>query len=110
VEAGADLVDLNMACPVRKVVKTGAGAALLGEPELAAAITAAVVEAAAAASPGRPVPVTVKIRAGLRAGDGLGPALAPRLVQAGAAAVCISTVGSPTMRSRSRWPRRCPSR
>jgi nifR3 family TIM-barrel protein len=89
VDAGADLVDLNMACPVRKVVKTGAGAALLGEPELAAAITAAVVEAAAAASPGRPVPVTVKIRAGLRAGDGLGPALAPRLVQAGAAAVCI---------------------
>jgi tRNA-dihydrouridine synthase B len=89
VQAGADLVDLNMACPVRKVVKTGAGAALLAEPDRAAAITAAVVRAAGEASPRGPVPVTVKIRAGLRAGDGLGPALAPRLVEAGAAAVCI---------------------
>jgi len=89
VEAGADVVDLNMACPVRKVVKTGAGAALLAEPERAAGIVAAVMRAVAAASPGRPVPVTVKIRAGLRAGDGLGHAAAPRLVEAGAAAVCI---------------------
>ena len=43
VAAGADLVDLNMACPVRKVVKTGAGAALLAEPDRAAGIVAAVV-------------------------------------------------------------------
>jgi nifR3 family TIM-barrel protein len=89
VEAGADLVDLNMACPVRKVVKTGAGAALLGEPERAAAIVAAVVRAVGEAAPGRAVPVTVKIRSGLRDGDGLGRAAAPRLVAAGAAAVCI---------------------
>jgi nifR3 family TIM-barrel protein len=89
VEAGADLVDLNFACPVRKVVKTGAGAALLGDPARAAAIVAAVVRAAGEASPARLVPVTVKVRAGLREGDGLGPALAPRLVEAGAAAVCI---------------------
>jgi nifR3 family TIM-barrel protein len=89
VEAGADLVDLNLACPVRKVVKTGAGAALLAEPDRASAIVAAVVRAAEEASPDRPVPVTVKIRAGLRQGDGLGPTLAPRLVEAGAAAVCI---------------------
>lgn len=89
VRAGADLVDLNFACPVRKVVKTGAGAALLAEPDRAAAITAAVVRAAGEASPRRRVPVTVKIRAGLREGDGLGLALAPRLVEAGAAAVCI---------------------
>ena len=40
-EAGADLIDINMGCPVRKVCKTGAGAALLGDPELAVAIARA---------------------------------------------------------------------
>jgi nifR3 family TIM-barrel protein len=89
VEEGADLVDINMACPVRKVVKTGAGAALLGDPARAAAMVADVVSAVEAASPGRPVPVTVKIRSGLRDGDGLGRAAAVRLVEAGAAAVCL---------------------
>ncbi len=89
VAAGADLVDLNMACPVRKVVKTGAGAALLAEPERAAGIVAAVARAVDAAAPGRGIPVTVKIRAGLRAGDQLGRRAAPRLVAAGASAVCI---------------------
>jgi len=84
VEAGADVVDLNMACPVRKVVKTGAGAALLGDPDRAAAIVAEVVDAVE----GR-VPVTVKIRSGLREGDEAGRRIAPRLVAAGAAAVCI---------------------
>jgi nifR3 family TIM-barrel protein len=83
VAAGADLIDLNMACPVRKVVKTGAGAALLAEPAAAAAIVRAVAGAAGE------VPVTVKLRAGLRAGDGLGLALAPRLVEAGAQAICL---------------------
>lgn len=82
-QAGADLIDLNMACPVRKVVKTGAGAALLGEQELAARL----VRAACAAAAG--VPVTVKLRAGLRPGDGAALDLAPRLAAAGAAAVCI---------------------
>jgi tRNA-dihydrouridine synthase B len=84
VAAGADVVDLNMACPVRKVVKTGAGAALLGDPDRAAKIVAAVVDAV----DGR-VPVTVKIRSGLRAGDDAGRRIAPRLAAAGAAAVCI---------------------
>ena len=84
VTAGADLVDLNMACPVRKVVKTGAGAALLTDPDRAAEIVAAVVDAVE----GR-VPVTVKIRAGLREGDEAGRRAAPRLVAAGAAAICI---------------------
>jgi tRNA-dihydrouridine synthase B len=84
VAAGADLVDLNMACPVRKVVKTGAGAALLGEPARAAAIVAAVVDAV-----GGNVPVTVKIRSGLREGDEAGRRTAPLLVAAGAAAICI---------------------
>ena len=83
VAAGADLIDINMACPVRKVVKTGAGAALLAEPELAAAVVKAVAGAAG------DVPVTVKLRAGLRPGDGLGLAVAPRLVDAGTQAVCL---------------------
>ena len=84
VEAGADLIDLNMACPVRKVLKTGAGAALLGTPELAEACVKATVAAVEGA-----VPVTVKIRAGLRAGDEAGHRLAPRLVAGGAAAITI---------------------
>jgi tRNA-dihydrouridine synthase B len=84
VAAGADLVDLNMACPVRKVMKTGAGAALLGTPELAEACLRAAVEAVEGG-----VPVTVKIRTGVRRGDEAGRRLALRLVAAGAAAVCI---------------------
>jgi nifR3 family TIM-barrel protein len=84
VEAGAAVVDLNMACPVRKVVKTGAGAALLGDPDRAAAIVAAVVDAVEGHAP-----VTVKIRSGLREGDEAGRRIAPRLVAAGAAALCI---------------------
>jgi hypothetical protein len=73
----------------RKVVKTGAGAALLAELRRAAGIVAAVVAAVEDAAPGRGVPVTVKIRSGLRDGDGLGSLAAPRLAAAGAAAVCI---------------------
>ena len=84
VDAGADLIDLNMACPMRKVVKTGAGAALLGTPDRAVAMVAAVVRAVE----GR-VPVTVKLRAGLHAGDEAGRRLAPRLVAAGAGALCM---------------------
>jgi tRNA-dihydrouridine synthase B len=84
VAAGADLVDINMACPVRKVMKTGAGAALLERPAEAAAIVAAVAGAV-----GAHVPVTVKIRTGLRQGDEAGRRAAPRLVAARAAAICI---------------------
>jgi nifR3 family TIM-barrel protein len=57
VEAGAGIVDINMACPVRKVCGTGAGAALARDP---AAVEAAVREVVRAAG----VPVTIKIRAG----------------------------------------------
>ncbi len=57
VGAGAGIVDINMACPVRKVCGTGAGAALARDP---AAVEAAVREVVRAAG----VPVTVKIRAG----------------------------------------------
>jgi len=84
VAAGADLIDLNMGCPVPKVVKTGAGAALIERPELAVAVARAAGEGAG----GRPV--TVKIRSGLRAGDRSGFDLAVRLVaEAGVAAIAF---------------------
>jgi tRNA-dihydrouridine synthase B len=54
--AGADLIDLNMGCPVPKVMKTGAGAALLKDPDTAVAV-------ARAAREGSNLPVTVKLRA-----------------------------------------------
>ena len=80
--AGADLVDVNFGCPVRKVTKTGAGATLLEEPVRAAAIVAAV---AAAVS----VPVSVKMRRGLENGSRVCLELGPRLVEAGAASLTL---------------------
>ena len=83
-DAGADLIDLNMGCPVRKVRKTGAGAELLADPDLAVAVAAAAVEG------GRGRPVTVKLRSGLRPGDDSGVAVAVRLVEeAGVAAIAF---------------------
>jgi tRNA-dihydrouridine synthase len=64
---------------VRKVVKTGAGAALLGDPDRAVAVAAAVVRVASQVD----VPVTVKLRGGLTPGDGRAVALAPRLEEVG---------------------------
>ena len=72
-QAGADLIDINVGCPVRKVCKTGAGAALLSQPELA-------IEIARAAREGGGVPVTVKLRSGLEPGGREGFELALRLV------------------------------
>jgi tRNA-dihydrouridine synthase B len=88
VERGADAIDINMGCPVAKVQKTGAGAALLGDPERALALARATVEGAAEA--GDAVPVTVKLRSGLRAGETSGFELAHRLVEeAGVAAIAF---------------------
>ncbi|MGD0453806.1 MAG: tRNA-dihydrouridine synthase [Solirubrobacteraceae bacterium] len=86
---GADAIDINMGCPVPKVRKTGAGAALLDDPELAVAVARAVVEGARdGASRDQGVPVTVKLRSGLRPGDESGFELAHRLVgEAGVAAI-----------------------
>jgi tRNA-dihydrouridine synthase B len=71
--AGADLIDINMGCPVPKVCKTGAGAALLGDPARAVAV-------ARAAARGSGLPVTVKLRSGQRPGDLSGLEVARRLV------------------------------
>ena len=79
--AGADLIDLNMGCPVPKVCRTGAGAALLDDPDTAVAV-------AHAARAGSGLPVTVKLRSGRRAGETDGFELAHRLVaEAGVAAI-----------------------
>ena len=79
---GADLVDLNFGCPVRKVTRTGAGATLLEDPALACRI----VESVAAAVD---LPVTVKLRRGLRNGSRACMELAPQLVDAGAASLTL---------------------
>ena len=71
--AGADLIDINMGCPVPKVCKTGAGAALLEEPARAVAL-------ARAAAHGSGLPVTVKLRSGQRPGEESGLDVARRLV------------------------------
>jgi len=82
VAAGADLVDVNFGCPVRKVTKTGAGATLLEDPARAEAIVAAVAAAV-------PVPVSVKMRRGLENGSRACLELGPRLVEAGAASLTL---------------------
>jgi tRNA-dihydrouridine synthase B len=80
-EAGADLIDINMGCPVPKVRRTGAGAQLLRDPELALSLARAAAE-------GSGLPVTVKLRSGIEAGDRSGFDLAVRLAEeAGVAAI-----------------------
>src|SRR3954451_10539504 len=80
-EHGADVIDLNMGCPVPKVCKTGAGAALIKDPDTAVAV-------ARAAREGSGLPVTVKLRSGQRPGETDGYDLAHRLVhEAGVSAI-----------------------
>jgi tRNA-dihydrouridine synthase B len=71
---GADLIDLNMGCPVPKVMKTGAGAALISDPDTAVAV-------ARAAHEGSGLPVTVKLRAAIAPGGVEGFEVARRLVE-----------------------------
>ena len=81
-DAGADMVDINMGCPVPKIMKTGAGAALLADPAKGEAVVRAMAEAVR-------IPVSVKMRRGLRPGD-MDPAeVARRFEGAGAALITI---------------------
>ena len=80
--AGADLVDINFGCPVRKVTKTGAGATLLEDPNRACRIVEHVAEAV-------DIPVSVKMRRGLADGSRSALAIAARLVEAGAASLTL---------------------
>ena len=80
--SGADIVDINMGCPVGKIVKSGDGSALMKTPELAGAIITAVKNAVS-------VPVTVKFRKGFDGGCVNAVAFAQMAEEAGAAAVAV---------------------
>ena len=80
--SGAAVIDINMGCPVGKVVANGDGSALMKDPEKAARIAEAVVKAS-------PVPVTVKMRRGWDKGSINAVELAKMLEQVGVAAVAV---------------------
>jgi nifR3 family TIM-barrel protein len=79
---GADIVDVNFGCPVKKVTRTGAGAHLLEDPDSACRIVGAIADSV-------DVPVTVKLRRGVRNGSRACLELGPRLVDAGAASLTL---------------------
>lgn len=80
--SGAALIDINMGCPVGKVVSNGDGSALMKDPEKAARIAEAVVKAS-------PVPVTVKMRRGWDKGSINAVELAKMMEQVGVSAVAV---------------------
>jgi tRNA-dihydrouridine synthase B len=82
VDRGAVIIDINMGCPVKKVVKGDAGAALMRDEILAGAIISAVVKAV-------DVPVTVKMRTGWDEGSRNAPRLAHIAEESGAKAVSV---------------------
>jgi tRNA-dihydrouridine synthase B len=79
---GADIIDVNMGCPVPKIAKHNAGCSLMREPEHAATVINAMAKAVK-------IPVTVKMRAGWNDRSRNAPELARRVQDAGAAAVTI---------------------
>ena len=79
---GADIVDVNMGCPVAKIAKHSAGCSLMRQPEHAASVIEAMTRAVK-------IPVTVKMRAGWNDGSRNAPTLAKMVQDAGAAAVTI---------------------
>src|SRR4051794_22409962 len=79
---GADIVDVNMGCPVPKIAKHNAGCSLMREPEHAASVIGAMVNAVK-------IPVTVKMRAGWNDAERNAPTLAKMVQDAGAAAIAV---------------------
>ncbi len=77
-----DIIDINMGCPVRKVTRKGAGAAMMSTPDLAEKVIKAVVQ-------NTDRPVTVKIRAGVSQNELNGTEFAQMAEQAGAAAITV---------------------
>ena len=84
--SGADLIDINMGCPVGKIVSNGDGSALMREPELCHRLVARIAQAVVEASP---VPVTVKMRRGWDKGSINAVELAQMLEQAGVSALAV---------------------
>ena len=80
--SGAEILDINMGCPVGKVVSSGDGSALMKDPEKAARIAEAVVKAS-------PVPVTVKMRRGWDKGSINAVELSKMLEQVGVSAIAV---------------------
>jgi tRNA-dihydrouridine synthase B len=81
-DAGADLVDVNFGCPVRKVTRTGAGASMLDDPGRACRVVEAVAGAVS-------VPVSIKMRRGVEDGSRTALTVGPRLVEAGASSLTL---------------------
>ena len=81
-DMGADIVDINMGCPVPKIAKHNAGCSLMREPDHAARVVEAMVGAVT-------IPVTVKMRAGWTEKERNAPALARKVQDAGASAITI---------------------
>src|SRR5213594_333409 len=79
---GADIVDVNMGCPVPKIAKHNAGCSLMREPEQAASVINAMARAVK-------IPVTVKMRAGWNDAERNAPRLAKMVEDAGAAAIAV---------------------
>ena len=79
---GADIVDVNMGCPVPKIAQHNAGCSLMREPEHAQAVVSAMTKAVK-------IPVTVKMRAGWNEQEINAPELAKRMEDAGAAAIAV---------------------
>src|SRR5437899_3204574 len=79
---GADIVDVNMGCPVPKIAKHNAGCSLMREPDHAATVIRAMARAVR-------IPVTVKMRAGWNEQDINAPTLARMVEDAGASAVAV---------------------
>jgi nifR3 family TIM-barrel protein len=81
-ERGFDFIDVNMGCPVPKIVNNGEGSALLKKPELVGEIVAALARSCS-------IPITVKIRAGFHKGEILAPEIARIAEENGASAVAV---------------------
>ena len=79
---GANIVDVNMGCPVPKISKHNAGCSLMREPQHAASVIAAMTKRVK-------IPVTVKMRAGWNEESINAPELAKRVEDAGASAVAV---------------------